>query len=191
MKIGIDLDGVIFDSEKEYRLYSELYDMFELKRNSPINDKEMPFRKREGWNEEELENFYKKYSTQIIKECNYMPGAKMILKMLKNEGHELIIVTARRIEIEKEITEKRLEEDNMNIFDKSYFEANDKAEVCEKENIDIMIDDLKRNCEMVSGRQIKTIYFRDPMAYEMEENEYLKVLYNWGEIYRYIKSMGE
>lgn len=27
MKIGIDLDGVVFDSEKEYRVYSELYDI--------------------------------------------------------------------------------------------------------------------------------------------------------------------
>lgn len=34
MKIGIDLDGVIFDSEKDFRIYSELYDMLELKRNS-------------------------------------------------------------------------------------------------------------------------------------------------------------
>lgn len=30
MKIGIDLDGVIFDSEKLYRVYTELYDMIEL-----------------------------------------------------------------------------------------------------------------------------------------------------------------
>lgn len=31
MKIGIDLDGVIFDSEKEFRVYSELYDLLDLK----------------------------------------------------------------------------------------------------------------------------------------------------------------
>ena len=29
MKIGVDLDGVIFDTEKEYRVYSELYDMID------------------------------------------------------------------------------------------------------------------------------------------------------------------
>ena len=38
MKIGIDLDGVIFDSEKEFRVYSELYDMLDLKQNSKINN---------------------------------------------------------------------------------------------------------------------------------------------------------
>ena len=39
MKIGIDLDGVVFDSEKEFRVYSELYDMLDLKQNSKINNK--------------------------------------------------------------------------------------------------------------------------------------------------------
>ena len=41
MKIGIDLDGVVFDSEKEFRVYSELYDMLDLKQNSKINNKEL------------------------------------------------------------------------------------------------------------------------------------------------------
>ena len=38
MKIGIDLDGVVFDTEKEYRVYTELYDMLVLKQNSKIDN---------------------------------------------------------------------------------------------------------------------------------------------------------
>lgn len=41
MKIGIDLDGVIFDTEKTFRVYSELYDMLELKQNSKENNYEL------------------------------------------------------------------------------------------------------------------------------------------------------
>ena len=41
MRIGIDLDGVIFDSEKLYRIYSELYDIQDLKKNSLKNNKEI------------------------------------------------------------------------------------------------------------------------------------------------------
>lgn len=191
MKIGIDLDGVLFDSEKDYRIYSELYDMLELKRNSKINEKELPFQKRFEWDEKENADFFGKHHKKIIEESNYMPGAKMILKMLKDEGNELIIVTARKNEIEKELTKKRLEKDNMNIFDKSYYEVSDKAEVCKKENIDVMIDDSNTNCKKLSESKIKTIYLKDAPSYEMEENEYLKVLYNWGEIYRYLKTMQE
>ena len=39
MRIGIDLDGVIFDSEKEFRVYSELYDMIDLKQNIKTDNK--------------------------------------------------------------------------------------------------------------------------------------------------------
>lgn len=39
MRIGIDLDGVVFDSEKMYRVFSELYEVQDLKRNSIIDNK--------------------------------------------------------------------------------------------------------------------------------------------------------
>ena len=43
MKIGIDLDGVVFDSEKKFRVYSELYDMIDLKQNSKVDNRELRF----------------------------------------------------------------------------------------------------------------------------------------------------
>ena len=49
MRIGVDLDGVVFDSEKEFRILSELYDMLELKQNSKIDNREMLFEKRFAW----------------------------------------------------------------------------------------------------------------------------------------------
>ena len=54
-----------------------------------------------------------------------------------------------------------------------------------------MIDDAISNCKKVSESKIKTIYLKAAPSYDMEENEYLKVMYNWGEIYRYIKDLQE
>ena len=192
MKIGIDLDGVIFDTEQDLRVYQELYDMFELNQNSKADDKELRFSKRFNWTEETVLKFLEKHHADVVKQSNYMPGAKMILKMLKDEGHELIIITARGGINPNiiHITKQRLEQDNMiNMFDKYYFQAKDKAEICKKENVDLMIDDSNINCKNISEQKIKTIYFKDAPAYDMEENEYLKVLYNWGEVYRYIKEL--
>lgn len=192
MKIGIDLDGVVFDSEKDLRIYQELYDMYVLKKNTKIDEKEVRVQSRFAWSDEIFMDFLNRYHIPTIKETNYMPGAKMILKMLKEEGHELIIITARGginpgIIVE---TEKRLEKDGMlGMFDKYYYAVKDKAEVCKKENIDVMIDDSNHNCKNTSENGIKTIYFKDAPSYEMEENENLKTLYNWGEIYRYLKEI--
>lgn len=95
MKIGIDLDGVIFDSEQDFRVYQELYDMIELKQNNKKNNKEPRFEERYNWTEEVKMNFLNRYHAQVVNETNYMPGAKMVLKMLKEEGNKLIIITAR------------------------------------------------------------------------------------------------
>ena len=192
MKIGIDLDGVVYDTEKEFRIYQELYDMFVLKQNTKVDRKSISMQKRFEWSNEILADFYERYVSVILKEANYMPGAKMILKMLRDEGHELIIVTARGADNPKliPVTKERLEKDGItDLFHKYYFAIKDKAEVCKNENIDVMIDDSNHNCKNTSENKIKTIYLKDAPSYDMEENEYLKVLYNWGEIYRYLKEM--
>lgn len=191
MKIGIDLDGVVFDSEKEFRVYSELYDIIELKKNSVIDNKQLRFQDRFSWTKKEQEDFFAKYHKKIIEEANFMPGAKLVLNLLKNEGHNLIIITARG-SVNKnmiEISENILYKNNMDIFDKYYWGIENKDEICIKENIDIMIDDFYEKCKSVSNAKIKTIYLKDAPSYELEENKYVKVLYNWGEIYRYINEI--
>ncbi len=189
MKIGVDLDGVIFDTEKEFRVYSELYDMLELKRNSKIDNKALRFQERFNWTEEETMEFLKKYHNQIVIEASYLPGAKRILKRLKEEGHELIIITARG-GINKAmipITEGRLKQEEMDIFNKYYWATENKEQICKKEKIDIMIDDFDKNCHKISQEKIKVIYLKDAPSNELKENAYLKICYNWGEIYRHIK----
>lgn len=191
MKIGIDLDGVVFDSEKEFRVYSELYDMLDLKQNSKINNKELKFQSRFKWTKEDIDGFLNKYHKQIIVESNFMPGVKRILKLLKEDGHTLILITARG-GMNKDmikVTEERLQQNEMNIFDKYYWATENKDEVCVKENVDIMIDDFCDKCKSIANSKIKTIYLKDAPSYDLEENEYIKVLYNWGEIYRYIKEI--
>lgn len=191
MKIGIDLDCVVFDSEKEFRVYSELYDMIDLKQNSKRDNRELKFQNRFNWSQEEIQGFLKKYHKQIILESNFMPGAKRVLNLLKKDGHTLILITARG-GLNKDmikVTEERLKENDMDIFDKYYWATENKDEVCIKENVDIMIDDFCEKCKSIANQKIKTIYLKDAPSYDLKENEYIKVLYNWGEIYRYIKEI--
>ena len=191
MRIGIDLDGVIFDSEKLYRIYSELYDIQDLKRNSLIDNKQVKFEKRYSWNQDETNGFVKKYHRKITETANFMPGAKEIIPLLNEEGNTLIIITARG-KVNKDlvpITMQRLKENNLDIFEKYYWGTENKEEICKQEKIDLMIDDSNINCEKLARDHIHTIYLKDAPSFDIEENEYLKVLYNWGEIYRYIEQL--
>ena len=191
MKIGIDIDGVILDSEKEFRIKAELYDVIKLKRNSIVNNKELKFQERYNWSEEEINEYIDQEFLSVSRECNFMPGAVEVINLLKQEGHELIIITARGgiVKEMKNVAEERLKEKNL-MFDKYYWAIHDKYEICKQEDIDIMIDDYYKTCKQISDNKIKTLYFREYPNYELEENEYLKEVHNWGEIYRYIKQIG-
>ncbi len=187
MKIGIDIDGVILDYERVLKTYGDLYDFIELNKDGIINRNEHYLRNRYNWTEEERMNFVNKYFIKLSKKTPLIPGAKDVINMLQKEGNELIIISARggMIEEMKDVAIDKFNEEGLS-FDKYYWKQEDKLEVAQQENIDVMIDDSYDVCKKLSENKIKTIYFRDKEMKKLEQNEYVKEVSNWGEIYRYI-----
>ena len=192
MKIGIDIDGVILDYERILKTYGDLYDFIELKKDGIVNRNEHYLRNRYNWTEEERMDFVNRYFLELSKITPLVPGAKTIINMLKKEGNELIIISARggMIEEMKDVALEKFEEENLT-FNKYYWKQEDKLEVAKRENIDVMIDDSYDVCKKLSSNGIRTIYFRDKEMKLLEQNEYLKEVSNWGEIYRYIMNLEE
>ncbi|MBO5478844.1 MAG: hypothetical protein J6A04_03935 [Clostridia bacterium] len=186
MKIGIDIDGVIYNTENAFRYKAELYDLLELHKNGTVNN-EFWAQSRYDWTDEQQKELKRKYFVKLSKEANLMPGAKEVINLLKKDAHEVVIVTARGGEMKemRSVMEKKLQEENLT-FLKYYWAVEDKAEICKKESIDVMIDDSPIICKVLAKNKIKTLYFRDVNREKLEENEYLKEVNNWGEIYRYI-----
>lgn len=189
MKIGIDIDGVIYNTENAFRCKAELYDLLELHKNGQINN-EFWAQHRYDWTQEQQEEFKEKYFVEISKEAILNPGVKEVVKLLQKDGHELIIVTARGGMLKEMWTmmQEKLQKEDLN-FTKCYWAIDDKVEVCKNENIDVMIDDSPIICKQLKENHIKTLYFRDVNREKIEENEYLKEVNNWGEIYRYIYNL--
>ena len=190
MKIGIDIDGVILDYERGLKTYGDLYDFIELKKDGIINRNEHYLRNRYDWTDEERMKFVNKYFLKLSKQTSLIPGAKDVMDMLQKEGNELIIISARggMIEEMKDVAIEKFNEEGIS-FNKYHWKQDDKLEVAKKEKIDVMIDDSYDVCKKLSSNGIKTIYFRDKEMKVLEQNENLKEVSNWGEIYRYIKGM--
>lgn len=190
MKIGIDLDGVVIDSETTFRTYEEIYDIDTLKGNNLINREEPKFQARYNWTEEQEKEFIEKYFLKVSKESNLMSGFIAVYNLLKGQGHEFVVITARGGFL-KEMKDDaiRLLEENDIKFDKYYWHIKDKLEVCKKENVDIMIDDDWKIIKNLADNGVKTLYFRDTNLKILEESEYIKEVNNWGDIYRAIKEM--
>ena len=117
-----------------------------------------------------------------------MSGFIAIYELLKKQGHEFVVITARGgyVKEMKDDAIRLLEENNIK-FDKYYWNVEDKLEICKKEKVDIMIDDDWNIIKKIAENKIRTLYFRDTNLMILEENQYIKEVNNWGEIYRYIK----
>ena len=74
MKIGIDLDGVVFDSETTFRTYEEIFDINTLKGNNLIDIEEPKFQSRYNWTKEQEQQFIEKYFLRVSKESGLMSG---------------------------------------------------------------------------------------------------------------------
>lgn len=85
MRIGIDLDGVIFDTERAFRVASEIYETLTLKQNTIKDNKELTCQKRYDWSEEVVQDFLRLYHEKIVMETSYVVGAKEVLKLLKKD----------------------------------------------------------------------------------------------------------
>lgn len=190
MKIGIDLDGVVIDSETTFRTYEEIFDIDVLNGNNLINKEEPKFQARYNWTSEQEKEFIEKYFMKVSKESNLMSGFIGIYNLLKEQGNEFIVITARGgfIKEMKDDAIRLLEENNIK-FDKYHWQVEDKLKICKDEKVDLMIDDDWRIIKRLSENGVKTLYFRDTNLVKLEENEYVKEVNNWGEIYRYIREL--
>lgn len=189
MKIGIDIDGVVLDFERLVRTYAELYDVIELNGSGLIAKDENRFQERYNWDETELTRFKNKYFISLSKEAKLMPGVKDVIDLLKRDGHELIVISARGNDYNemKNVAEEIFKKENLN-FDKYYWKQVDKVNVALSEKIDIMIDDSYEICKKMSDVEIETLYFRDKNMKKID-SEYVIDVSNWGEIYRTISKI--
>lgn len=75
------------------------------------------------------------------------------------------------------------------IFEKKIFKADDKRKYIIDNKIDVMIDDNLDVCNSLKDI-CKVIYFKDAPNYENKDKNIITI-YNWGEIYRFFKEVGE
>lgn len=189
MRIGIDVDGVLLDFEKEMLVQAELFDIDIASGKGKIHSKPYFVQNKYDWTDEERERFIKENLGKVSEESSLMAGIKEILPRLHKQGHELIVISARGTGNEKmiDIVTKKFDEAGIK-FDKCFWKVKNKAEVCKEENIDIMIDDSPTICESMIENEIKTIYFRGIRGYDIPDNQYLIEVTNWGEVYRFISN---
>ena len=148
MRIGLDIDNVIADFDKE--VLKELTKEDVNKRNKGIiNPKERYVSFFFDWSLDEIRDFYAENMEKMAKKFELREDVKYYMDKLLAEGHELYLITNRVYPDYKEpetTTINWLKEKNINYTKIIFAESRDKSKECIENNIDIMFDDDIGNC---------------------------------------------
>ena len=168
MKIGIDIDDTMTNTLGMMKKYLKQYS------NEPIslnwND----------WSDKTKHEFLFEYMETIAKNVELKENVLENLEYLKNKGHELFVVTSRSNYFAPNITtltEQYIIKNNLP-FDHIITSAGNKLDVCIKNDIDLLIDDNKVICELLTKNGIKVILFDS----ELNKNCKIKRICHWNEI---------
>jgi uncharacterized HAD superfamily protein len=136
-----------------------------------------------SWNREEELTFFNKYFQSIIEETTPYFFAVETINKLKEEGHEIILITARWNDIgvdTESITKKWLKKHGIK-YDKFIMNAQDKGEVAFENKLDVFVDDSLKNCLSVDSRGIKT-YIMDNRCNTECNHPNVKRVYSWAHL---------
>ncbi len=178
--IGIDIDDTITNSTKVVKKYIYKYSNNEELKNNVEGII------RGTYVSEYTKSFYKQRSKEIGNEIKVKKHAVEVIKQLHDDGHKIIIVTARNNNYYDDAYAFSYEYLTKNgiVFDKLFVDKPYKLEICKKENVDIFIDDAVDTVDDTQMQGIKSILFSSSI--NKNKKTKAKRLNNWKEVYKYI-----
>ena len=194
MKIGIDLDDTTFITVKSMLKYADKFE--EEISGVPTNRDSFGLIKNRyylkvlyGWDEKTKFDFFDKYYKNVLEECTIMPNADKTIKKLKEEGDTIHFITARLMNIKdcdtEAITKESLKKFNIP-YDSLNLHISNKLSFCEKNEIDLLIEDSYETCRELTENGIKSILMTTKMNADIDAQGIVRVN-NWDEIYKEVE----
>lgn len=176
MKIAIDIDDTLTNTREQQLIYwKEYYN------NNPKEgySEDLPAAINE-WGDEYIQEFWDTYRELLSFKSSYKDDVGKIVEQLKEDGHEVCIVTSRpeyKYTNLKERIASALKENNIKI-DKIYTDARDKGKYCKEHNFDLLIDDDIKHVLSAKKLGLKAILFNENNDYDGLQTTTWKELYN-------------
>lgn len=189
MRIGVDIDGVLNDIGQWH--YSCGFKFcIENNIDRGFNPYKYMIEEQFGLTNKENNQFWKEYIFDVMVSIPPRPYAANVLKLLKEMGHEIIILSARDnryltnqyANTMNFYVEEWLSKNNIP-YDEIITGSGNKKDKCLKNKLDIMIEDKAKNIEEISNF-IPVLCFDAPYNLEVKKENVTRV-YSWYQIYKY------
>lgn len=194
MRIGLDIDGCLNDSRNTLLNKGIKWLLNNGYQDIKFNNKLWDFDQVFALNENDKLRFMKDTFKDILMSTKVREDASEVINKLHNEGHQIIIITGRKAYDEYFGTDGNLElgttkwlMDNNIFYDQIIFDAQDKEDICVKNNIDIMIEDWGPNAEAVS-KKLPVLLFETNYNFKYIGENIIPV-YSWYDIYIKVLNM--
>ena len=198
MRIGIDIDGVLTDVERWQLDYGSKF-YYERYQKEIVDfegyDTNQIFNVDDKLDEEFWREYFKEYSLNV----EVRKFANEVIDKLKQDGHQIYIITARgsflshsadvmSIEENQQIVLNWLKNHHIN-YDKIIFSPEDKLDICKENNIDLMIEDKVDNINKIS-KIIPVICFHAGYNKVCKNSNIIRC-YSWYDIYSKINKLAK
>ena len=197
MNIGIDLDGVL-TNYRQFAIEQGQKYCRENNKGKLENAEAYYMKDMYNWDEKTDYDFWIKNIFIYATENSAIQGASENIKKIKEDGHTIFIITARKFatpddDCEQEIKEKMKKTvkdwlaKNKIEYDYIIFSKEDKSKNIIENDIDVMIEDSPNNIKKLS--KLTKIICVDWPYNKGIENDNIYRCYNWNEIYVKIKEI--
>lgn len=189
MKIGIDIDNVL--SNFNDILLNDYLEHDKTLNNKGIIHKDEYIRKMFDWDNSYEQEYYKNNIERLATLFTPIKDSSKYVNKLKEDGNEIYIISGRdngEYSDPYNMTINWLNKYNIpydRLILTDAYKHQEKADICKKLGIDIMIDDSINVCSKCSDNNIECILFETP--YNKKETRFNK-LNNWKEIYNYLSN---
>ena len=195
MNIGIDIDGVLTNDD-DYILDCSTKFCYEKGLSLFENPYQYEWRKF-NWNAEILNEYRQDYF--FLKYFDEEPARKFaseVIKKLKEDGHNIYIITGRHKAVEQSDIGKTMREKIKNwlknndiVYDELVFTVTPKIPDIEKRKIDIMIEDSPETIPIIS--KISHVFCYDARYNRNLECSNMTRVFSWYDIYMKINEFSK
>ncbi len=189
MKIGIDIDNVITNTLPVLKKYCRRYNDTVVKRNLQMHEDGVASYNLYDWTQEENMDFCIRYLEEVVLQAEVKRGAREIIEKLKDEGHNINIISSRAVPMFKtpyETTEKFLREKGI-VYNKLLVGKIEKKSSCIENGLNVLIEDEPKYIIQMS-EFMPVIAFDAIYNKQCVGNNIIRVK-DWNEIYSQIKKM--
>lgn len=187
MNIGIDIDNTITNTAPILKKYCKEYNDTVVKRGLEMHETGAASFDLYDWTQEENMDFCVKYLEEVVLQAEVKENAKEVIQKLKNEGHQINIISSRAFPMFKtpyETTEKFLKEKGI-VYDKLLVGKIEKRSSCVENQLDVLIEDEVKYINEMS--EFMNVFVFGAVYNKQCSGKNITRVYNWIEVYDKIK----